>query len=47
MFGVPLAYLYCEDDEIAALLLVLHNGHQRRGARSPRFFIEALEYSAI
>lgn len=24
MLGVPLAYLYCEDDNVAALLLALH-----------------------
>jgi len=24
VLGVPLAYMYCEDDEIAALLLALH-----------------------
>lgn len=23
-FGVPLSYLYCEDDDVAALLLALH-----------------------
>jgi len=23
-FGVPLTYLYCEDDKIASLLLALH-----------------------
>jgi transcriptional regulator with XRE-family HTH domain len=29
-FGVPLTYLYCEDDKIASLLLALH----RLGARA-------------
>jgi hypothetical protein len=24
VLGVPLAYLYCEDDKVAALLLALH-----------------------
>ena len=24
MLGVPLAYLYCEDDNVTALLLALH-----------------------
>jgi transcriptional regulator with XRE-family HTH domain len=29
--GVPLAYMYCEDDKVAALLLALHK--LRPGAR--------------
>ncbi len=29
--GVPLAYMYCEDDKVAALLLALHK--MKPGAR--------------
>ena len=35
---VPLAYLFCEDDSVAALLLSLHHlGEQERAARVRQF----------
>ncbi len=35
---VPLAYLFCEDDPVAALLLSLHRlGDRERGARVQQF----------
>ncbi len=38
--GVPLAYMYCEDDKVAALLLALHK--MKPGARD-RKVVELLE----
>ena len=29
--GVPLAYMYCEDDKVAALLLAFHGGQGQEG----------------
>lgn len=46
VLGVPLAYLYCEDDEIAALLLALHKRPPDARREVARVFIEALESSA-
>ncbi|MDP4075178.1 helix-turn-helix domain-containing protein [Acidovorax sp. A1169] len=46
VFGVPLAYLYCEDDEIAALLLALHKRPPDARREVAKVFIEALESSA-
>lgn len=45
-FGVPLAYLYCEDEEIAALLLALHKRPPDQWREIAKVFIEALEASA-
>jgi hypothetical protein len=40
--GAPLAYLYCEDDRVAALLLELHQlGHAERN-RTVQGFVEQL-----
>jgi transcriptional regulator with XRE-family HTH domain len=38
--GVPLAYMYCEDDKVAALLLVLH---QMKPAARDRKVAELLQ----
>ena len=36
--GAPLAYLYCEDDKVAALLLALHKlSHAERNRRVTEF----------
>lgn len=45
-FNVPLAYLYCEDDETAALLLALHKRPSDQRREIAKVFIEALEPSA-
>ena len=40
--GAPLAYLYCEDDKVAGLLLELHKlGHAERN-RQVQKFVEQL-----
>ncbi len=40
--GVPLAYLYCEDDNIASLLLALHRLRSGERSRRVQEFIEKL-----
>ncbi len=40
--GVPLTYLYCEDDGVAALLMTLHNLDARERGRKAEGFLEQL-----
>ncbi len=40
--GVPLTYLYCEDDGVAALLMALHNLADRERGRKVEVFLEQL-----
>ncbi len=40
--GVPLAYLYCEDDKVAALLLALHGLGIGERNRVVQKFVEQL-----
>lgn len=40
--GVPLAYLYCEDDAIAALLLALHKQPAQTRLEAVKKFVDEL-----
>ncbi len=40
--GVPLTYLYCEDDGVAALLMALNNLDARERGRKVERFLEQL-----
>ncbi|MBP8285444.1 MAG: helix-turn-helix transcriptional regulator [Rhodoferax sp.] len=40
--GVPLTYLYCEDDGVAALLMALHNLDARERGRKVEGLLEQL-----
>lgn len=45
--GVPLAYLYCEDDAIAALLLALHRLPTKARQATAEKFTEKLDASKL
>jgi transcriptional regulator with XRE-family HTH domain len=42
VLGVPLTYLYCEDDKVAALLLALHRLSAEERNRKVHEFIQQL-----
>lgn len=43
MLGVPLSYLYCEDEKVAELLLALHQMKPAASDRKVMEFLEALQ----